>query len=219
MDEGIIVVTEYDHVNNIVRINPNLVTNKEYLVNSLKMSLNYLREFPCKCTLSEYQGLSYDSRGTLLNIMGSLKDTSGEYIDSSIKYYYDGSKEIFLLSLLNDQTPDDFYNSIYNNDYDGLCNFFELESDEDKYTFYKIMSSEELKLLPCYDHRFDNRYKLDLFKMHIENLMEYQTTNKATPDELLLLFDYGKYIILDDPTMHSTKEDLDFYIQFMKSVY
>ena len=223
-DNTIVDVTCYVLGENTIYINTDMIESNEDFINNLKYFLNCIREYPCECNNQNIRGVNYNNNiGTVLNVMASCKDTEGEYLKFPVRFAYENGKEILLLSLFSKTNPDDFYNAVYNNDFEKINKIFSLENENDKLNFYEILYSIDMKSDPGYiigldNHNtaINNKYKINLFRMYLKKLLKYSVGNNLSLEEHLLLFDYGKYVIVDDYLMKDVEEDFDFYLDFMK---
>lgn len=197
---------EYKKDNNLIVIYPN--NNWEDIKYAIRLELNKIRIDNCNCqnnTLFTYNILN---NAAVISELYNTDKTDIFISNDDIK------KEALFLSLglfHNNYTVNDYYKAIFNNDIDALYKFCNANNEEDIYRLNRILYTM--------NNNIDYDYKLEIFGIIINNLINYTNNNKNfTLKDNLIIFNSLKYIINDDYN-ENIEELCNIYINFLSNHY
>ena len=215
---------------------------KNYLEDVIVHEINHSRQFPCSCQTSnfeeestlEYEQIfnkdyctpfyietSAESAIYNLNQNQSFQSKNIEQENTINSIYEEEKKEESLLLTLSlyqpNQSIENYYNAIFDNDFKSFCAFFGANTKEEIYNLYKIIYAIDgrefrnflsikiyaskilnLQLLDCKEKEAEigYAYRTDIFKTNINNLIEYTYNHEDfTIYENLILFNIIKCLV------------------------
>lgn len=229
-----IIIINYDNIlkENLTEENINQSLSKA-MVLALEHEMNHLRQIDSSSeqTINSINYLEDPYRTFLIEasaeseLYNLMKDddykTKTHY---NYAYFDEREKEslLFLLAFLKkDNKIDNYYNAIFDSNLEELYNFYDLETKDDIYDFYKILYALDSTLgfsdLPYTYYEkdvvnFDEcesvvgyTYKNELFDKVLNNLIEYTVDNEDLDLKTnLVLLDIVKYVILNDYNDYSS---------------
>lgn len=232
----------YDEKENLIVLNRDCIdlvailydTKPEYvLYSTIQHELNHVRQHKCDCRITKensYNRISYDGV-SISSIIESSAESEIYNLDKQLSfirkatYEYSYSEErkneslLFLLALFNEGADiEDYYNSIFDVDWNSLLNFFNLKTEEEKYIFFKLLyimdaskcrnklpfsyyTTEEIEngiTLQQLQYELGYDYKTEIFRICLNNLINYTKTHEDFQFiDNLLMFNIIKNKIVD----------------------
>ena len=216
--------------------------NLEMFAQALVHELNHMREVACRDRILKGQTFNDISiSNTLIESAAesALYDETGAVYDhlnswqDGISYFFERKfeNELFLLSLTDPSTIDDYYACMFNSDLNGLLRFFHLTSNADIKSFLNILKRNDACTLrndlafviagldsnDClYCGQAENlvglNYRVDLLRLSLRNLIEYNMTHEdqLTPEEIMTLEKFIIYQICANSSICELDENGDF---------
>ncbi len=154
-------------------------------------------------------------------------DSNNYYNSNTYTQERSFENELFLLSITdNDKKLDDYYASIFNSDIEGLINYFDLKGDNDIKAFLNILKQydainlrnnlaiyidsdivkESNFVLPRAINAIGRNWKLDLLRLSLRNLINYNLENKKklSKEEIVTLEKIILYQVCDYACTYET---------------
>lgn len=197
----------------------------------LSHELFHVKQFICPCReekgesnlciqIMNENGEKFDSFGkTLIESSAEsqlYKDDIYDLKDGPYVYDFYRSDEamLMLLSLFSSDNVEDYYDAIIDSNFSAFYDFFDLDSAEKKFDFYKILYSlEAIDFSNLFLNKYDSNLEsitrgeakdligtacyIDLYKMFIKNSIEYTSTFDISLEENILLNEIARCILLD----------------------
>lgn len=212
---------------------------KEATIKLFELALNYCRLQTCSCRLEKGQvnttidytnSLSYFNECALYSgDMDNLGDVNRNFFDD---YYLGVNKHNMSLILLQaafkeNRNIEDLYKIMFSGDINALHEFFGLTTSEDIERFYRTTRSIEIQttdneyqdefysnttstMSTAFRNHVGYAYKIDIFKTAVSDLMRYVANHQdLSKEELVLLYKYVKYVILNNSTIDKDEEEYD----------
>ncbi len=197
-----------------------VISSNYYLEYLLEHELDHVRQVLCDCNKDvKNTKFSYNEYVTFL-LESTAESSLYNELNSNFKIDYTYSderakeSEILLLGLFSNDSVDEFYESIYNNDLASLFDYLDL-SDEEIYDFYNIiyaidgtMCRNELPYEIFSDieevtygelkKEIGYAYKQNLFKMVIKRMLKYNSENNISLEDNLAMYYLIKSLIFQD---------------------
>lgn len=197
-----------------------VISSNYYLEYLLEHELDHVRQVLCDCNKDiENTKFSYGEYITFL-LESSAESSIYNELNSNFKIDYTYSderikeSEILLLGLFSNDSIDEYYRSIYDNDLTGLFEYLDL-SEEEIYDFYNIiyaidgtMCRNELPYEIFSDienvtygelkKEIGYAYKQNLFKMVIMRMLKYNSENNISIEDNLAMYYLIKSLIFQD---------------------
>lgn len=197
---------EYKKEDNLIIIYPN--NNWEEIKYAIKLELNKIRIDNCNCQNNNLFTYNTLNNASVISELYNTNKTDVFISNDDIK------KEalILTLGLFHDELNiNDYYKAIFNNDIEALYKFCGANNEEDIYKLNKI--------LYAMDNNIDYNYKVDIFGIIINNLINYTTNNKDfNLKDNLTIFNALKNIIGNNSSQ-DTEELCNIYVSFLSSHY
>lgn len=212
---------------------------KEATIKLFELALNYCRLQTCSCRLEKGQvntTIDYTNSLNCFNkcaLYSGDMDTLGD-VNRSIfdDYYLESHKHNMSLILLEaafkeNRNIEDLYKIMFSGDLKAFHEFFGLTTPEDIERFYKTTRSIEIQttdneyqdefysnststMSTAFRNHVGYAYKIDIFKTAIGDLMKYAANHQdLSKEEMIFLYKYVKYVILNNSTIDAKKEEYD----------
>lgn len=195
---------------------------------TLMHELNHVRQQMCPCKISqnpEYSEMTYQNNVTFL--MESSAESSLYNLDQDpyeitkstfdYTYYEERQKEslIMLLGLMHDDVKiEDYYNAIYDSSLEEFYEYCGVKTEEEKYTLHKIwyaidslslrnefaweLTGETSFTVGQLKELVGSSYRVDIFKLILQHMLNYTYENNIPLEENLAVFDIVKNLIIAD---------------------
>lgn len=237
----------YDKVNNTIIIHRDSMLEKnndiqEALKINIAHTINDIRQVD-PINNRNFLNYSYDYNNMF------IEDASSRYnkIGTKEKDYITDEMALNLLGVFSNNTPDDLYAALFDENLSKVFKILNLKSKEDVYDFYKMLYAIDAKV---YNNDFFDYYssvehnskteslssgigyshKVVLYNHYVKNLLEYLKTNDLSLLDNLTLYYLGLNVIcynldLDNPNenyLYSVDAILfghDNYIHFLEDYY
>lgn len=214
---------------NLLIIYPNNITNEYDFTDTLKYTLqcelNKFRLQACNCmkenNIFPYATIREASIITELYNYNKVENLVSNFATES-------EALILLLGLFQNNTIDNYYKAIFNNDIDALYEFCGVNNDNDKiYRLNRILYTMDLIYIGNDISSISYDYKADIFNMIIDNMLNYTKENKDFKlKDNLIVFNIIKNLIVNDIDTNTNDDSLDnikklndIYIKFLCTHY
>lgn len=240
-DENLILI----YLDEIYKTYGNEDINK-YVELTLAHEINHAREEICSCKTQKYSNLTFS-----YNSFSSLEESAAESELYNVEGYkmsdysdYTYSEEridealIILLGLFNNKNIYDYYDCIFDTDYDKFYEYCDTCDYSDVQLLYKIIYAIDSKYKRTnFKNNFStssnmrqlvgNNYKLDIFKKVLKQMITYTKKNNISVDENISLFIIVENIITNyydnanysDDFIGDFLEMEELYTQFLVDEY
>lgn len=212
----------------------------EFISYVLSHELSHVKQDICSCRIDDGQlpysiDIFYNSENGVDCIGKTLIEASAEssLYGSDVSsnhndfFVYDLYREdeamLMLLGIFNHDSSD-YYNAVMNTDFKKFYNFYNLDSNSEAYTFYKILydfdaSHNENNFLKnigeedlsYYEVRelLGNAAYIDLYKLYVGNLIDFCSNNDVSFSDSIFLNQFFKTVVfnkLDDCNLDISNE-------------
>ncbi|MCM1052754.1 MAG: hypothetical protein NC483_02085 [Ruminococcus sp.] len=219
---------------------------KEILKETLDHELNHVRQVKCNHNKNAMVSINYADFNTILleTSAESAMLHNGETKDETYIYYNERKDEtlLFLLGMFKKgNTADNYYNAIFNSDLNALWSFYDLNSPEEIYDFYRMLYSIDSKNLRTplikdlantttdatyFDviNTVGLSYKLDLYKSVLIKLANFTIDEDLSLEDNLILLNIINSIICEKITLNNNTQvypwdDADFNANFNRLTF
>lgn len=212
----------YNETDNLLIVYPNNVRGNakngtydywDNLKYNIRYELNKIRQKPCNCQ----KNIAIFPYKTIKNAAIQTELYNSNEIEILINNTETNiEKLILLLGLFNEEaTINNYYNAIFNNDINSFYKFCGVLDNEEE--IYKLN-----KILYTIDNNIDNKnkynYRVELFGMIINNMIQYTENNKdLNLRDNLILFNIIKNTIITD--IENNNEDILENIAIINNIY
>ena len=204
------------------------VTFVEQLETTIRHEINHVRQYSCECRINN--GQQYYQVGNS-SITESSAESAIQYINKHhaestymASYCDERQKEALLLALglFQDKTAEDYYNAVFDCDYQKFNDFFGVDSKEEAKAFanilyaidalcdrnnmfFEVCNKDLIRKEDFYD-TVGYGYKVEFFKMILKNMIYYTLEHgEFDVKENLVLFNVIKSLIVDEPYFKRAK--------------
>lgn len=222
------IYSEYYSRSNNASIYDDPGTIYDFIGYVLSHELSHVKQDICSCRIDDGQlpysiDIYYNSDNGVECIGKTLIESSAESFlysdDVSLNYedffVYDRYREdealLMLLGIFNHKSFD-YYNSVMNVDFKSFYDFYNLDSNSEVYTFYKILydfdashnennflSNIGKEDLSYYEARelLGNSAYIDLYKLYVCNLIDFCSNNDVSFSDSIFLNQFFKIVVFN----------------------
>lgn len=208
----------------INHIRQNICDDRKKISGQLNDTISYDNDVITSLLESSAESSIYTEGGMDFN---PEYDSNNYYNSNTYTQERSFENELFLLSITdNDKKLDDYYASIFNSDIEGLINYFDLKGDNDIKAFLNILKQydainlrnnlaiyidsdivkESNFVLPRAINAIGRNWKLDLLRLSLRNLINYNLENKKklSKEEIVTLEKIILYQVCDYACTYET---------------
>lgn len=208
----------------INHIRQNICDDRKKISGQLNDTISYDNDVITSLLESSAESSIYTEGGMDFN---PEYDSNNYYNSNTYTQERSFENELFLLSITdNDKKLDDYYASIFNSDIEGLINYFDLKGDNDIKAFLNILKQydainlrnnlaiyidsdivkESNFVLPRSINAIGRNWKLDLLRLSLRNLINYNLENKKklSKEEIVTLEKIILYQVCDYACTYET---------------
>lgn len=243
-NELLLYTAVYENDLNIIIVNQELLQSiieyndfpkSSFIYYVISHEVNHTRQNVCPCNEDyKYSAFNYSLDGCSFLIESSAESdlyNTRDFEDILLQFSYQDERksegELFLLSILNHEDSSQYYNAIFDIDYEGFFDFLNLTTDEEKLNLLRIIESIDAKYcrnnIPynIYDDvskvtyneligKIGFTYKELIFKRCLINLINYTEENPdfSLQDNLVILNIIKSYLIDETYTYAENDENI-----------